>query len=168
MKNILFYINLFLLVFFVNLTASAQKITKLEVGINGLTCSQCSRSVEMQLQKLPFLSDIDMDLENTKANLQISNLGKVDLYAIPKAISDAGFSIRSLDVYFDEAPFQGKKCVTINATKFGVAEYNDQRIFRAWTPLFLPRIIFRSQKVKESSCCRSSCILLIPLNEIKS
>lgn len=166
MKNTLFYIHLFLLSFFVYHTASAQKITKLEVGINGLTCSQCSRSVEMQLQKLSFLSVIDMDLQNTKANLQIANIGKVDLYAIPKAISDAGFSIRSLDIYFDEMPFQEKKCVIINATKFGVAEYNHQRVFRVWTPLFVPRRVFRSQKVKDSSCCKSSCILLIPLNEL--
>lgn len=66
------------------------------VGINGLTCSQCSRSVEMQLRKLSFVKDVDMNLEQTEGRIVFRENKKVDIAALSGAVKDAGFSVRFL------------------------------------------------------------------------
>ena len=47
------------------------QIQHLTVGINGLTCSQCSRSVELQLRKLSFIKDVNMNLQQTEGTLSL-------------------------------------------------------------------------------------------------
>lgn len=64
------------------------------IGVNGLTCSQCTRSVEMQLRKLDFVKDVKMDLEHTNGAIVLKENKKFDPYLIAKAITDAGFSVR--------------------------------------------------------------------------
>ena len=71
-----------------------------EVGINGLTCSLCSRTVEKSLERLPFIDSVVMSLETTNARIYFKNGGKIDYPAIAKAVSDSGFSIRLLQVEF--------------------------------------------------------------------
>lgn len=66
------------------------------VGINGLTCSQCSRSVEIQLRKLPFVKDVKMDLEQTCGTIFFKENKKVNIASIANAVKDAGFSVRFL------------------------------------------------------------------------
>jgi copper chaperone CopZ len=73
------------------------------IGINGLTCSQCSRSVEMQLRKLPFVKDVKMDLEQTRGTIFFKENKKVNIASIPRAVKDAGFSVRFLKAEIDKA-----------------------------------------------------------------
>ncbi|MBK6444994.1 MAG: heavy-metal-associated domain-containing protein [Bacteroidetes bacterium] len=78
------------------------------LGVNGLTCSACSRTVEMSLRKLLFIKDVDMNLENTEGKLIFPEGADVDFSKIAKAVTDAGFSVRYLSVFYDF------KNVTIN------------------------------------------------------
>jgi len=77
------------------------QIQYMTVGINGLTCSQCSRSVELQLRKLSFIKDVDMNLQQTEGRLFIvkSNTA-IPFEEIAQAVKDAGFSIRFLSITF--------------------------------------------------------------------
>lgn len=77
------------------------QIQSAKVGINGLTCSQCSRSVEMQLRKLAFVANVNMDLSNTEGTLQFKEGSKIDFSKIAQAVKDAGFSVRFLEVKID-------------------------------------------------------------------
>ena len=77
------------------ITASAQ-LKKFELGINGLTCSQCSRNVEMSLRKLPFVQDVQMNLEHTEGEIFFKDHADVDIAKVAKAVVDAGFSVRYL------------------------------------------------------------------------
>jgi len=81
--------------------ASHAQILSAKVGINGLTCSQCSRSVEMQLRKLSFVKDVDMDLGQTEGTLQFRKGSDIDFSKIAKAVKDAGFSVRFLSTEID-------------------------------------------------------------------
>jgi len=96
---------LFLLLIFGGLRAPAQ-ILSASVGINGLTCSQCSRSVEMQWRKLPFVQEVEMNLEHTLGTLIFRSGSKVDLNAVAGAVRDAGFSVRSLEAKIDMEEIQ--------------------------------------------------------------
>jgi len=71
-----------------------------EIGVNGLTCSQCTRSVEMEIKKLEFVKDVEMDLEHTKGKITFKDGTFVNVDKIAKAVEAAGFSVRYLKAEF--------------------------------------------------------------------
>ena len=71
-----------------------------EIGVSGLTCSACSRSVEMSLQKLVFVDSVIMDLEHTSAKVIFKKIALVEIKQIAQAVIDAGFSVTSLQAEF--------------------------------------------------------------------
>ncbi len=106
----------FSLLFVLVAPAAGAQFRQASIGINGLTCSQCTRSVEMQLRKLSFISDVDMDLEHKNGTLHFKNNSKVDMKAIAGAVKDAGFSVRYLkaDIDMDEVkPADNGTCFKI-------------------------------------------------------
>lgn len=87
------------LIIFLALTNIAiAQIQSATLGINGLTCSQCCRSVEMQLRSLAFVQAVEMSLKETEATIKFKNNKPIDFSLIPKAVKDAGFSTRFLQV----------------------------------------------------------------------
>ena len=78
---------------------SAQFVSA-EIGVNGLTCSACTRSVEMGIRKLDFVQDVQMDLENTKGTITFKPGAKIDMEKVAKAVINAGFSVRYLNAVF--------------------------------------------------------------------
>jgi len=84
----------------VALTASGQEINQIKVGVNGLTCSACTRSVEMSLRQLDFIDSVAMSLENTEGMIYTKKILPVDFTRIAKAVTDAGFSVRFLHAHF--------------------------------------------------------------------
>lgn len=95
MQKLKIIFTVFLLLVFHVLSSQAQ-ILSAKVGINGLTCSQCSKSVYMSFKKLDFVKKIDMDLEETVAQLDFYTDKPIQLEAIKKAIDNAGFSLRNI------------------------------------------------------------------------
>ena len=84
---------------FCTLQSHAQ-IKSAMVGVNGLTCSACCRTVEMSIRKLPFVKDVQMNLDNTEGKIIFNNNSSVDIEKIAKAVTDAGFSVRYLSAAF--------------------------------------------------------------------
>jgi copper chaperone CopZ len=80
------------------------KVNYVQIGINGLTCSMCSRSVEIALEKLDFIDKVEMDLEKTQAAITFKSGDNINFAKIAKAVKDAGFSVRFLKAYFDQFP----------------------------------------------------------------
>lgn len=71
------------------------------IGVNGLTCSMCTRSVEMSMRKLDFVDSVAMDLANTEGRVYIKQGSLPDFKRIAHAITDAGFSVRFIHVNLD-------------------------------------------------------------------
>ncbi|WP_222165236.1 heavy-metal-associated domain-containing protein [Edaphocola aurantiacus] len=84
---------------FISAVATAQ-FTAVRIGVDGLTCSQCSRSVEMRLRKLDFIKEVQMDLANTRAVLKLKPNAPIAFSQVAKAVTDAGFSVRFIDADF--------------------------------------------------------------------
>ncbi len=80
--------------------SSYAQVGRIFIGVNGLTCSQCSRTVELEIRKLPFVKDVRMALENTEGELTLNTNTGIDYAKIAKAIADAGFSVRFVDVEY--------------------------------------------------------------------
>ena len=73
----------------------------IDVGINGLTCSLCTRSVDRSINRLEFVDSVTMSLENTEGRIYVKNVEAINLKRITKAITDAGFSVRFVRLQFD-------------------------------------------------------------------
>ena len=87
---------LFILFSFISLSSAIAQFSWAQLGVNGLTCSACSRSVEMSIRKLSFVDSVIMNLENTAGKIVFKKGAKVEIEKIAKAVTDAGFSVRSL------------------------------------------------------------------------
>lgn len=72
-----------------------------EIGVDGLTCSACTRAVEMSVRKLDFVDSVAMDLSNTNGQLFFKKRAKISVEKIAKAVTDAGFSVRYLNAVFN-------------------------------------------------------------------
>ena len=69
--------------------AITAQYTSARIGVNGLTCSACTRSVEMSIRKLPFIENVEMNLENTDGILKFKKGQEVDIFKIAQAVVDA-------------------------------------------------------------------------------
>lgn len=59
----------------------------------------------MQLRKLPFVENVQMDLKHTRAIIQLKKAVPVDIAAVAKAVENAGFSVQHLKAEVQEGFF---------------------------------------------------------------
>lgn len=92
----------FCVILFLSVTAASHAGIKwVEIGVNGLTCSLCTGSVERSVRRLEFVEKVSMSLENTSGRIYFKDDAVIDLKRIAKAVRDSGFSVRFLRVNFD-------------------------------------------------------------------
>lgn len=98
-----FYLGAFLLavIFCLVPNHSFGGLKWIDVGVNGLTCSVCTRSVDRSISRLEFVDSVTMSLENTEGRIYVKNIENINLKRITKAIVDAGFSVRFVRLQFD-------------------------------------------------------------------
>ena len=133
------------------------------IGVNGLTCSQCSRTVEMSIRKLDFVADVQMNLEHTEGKIILKKNKKADIDKIAQAVFNAGFSVRYL-----QADLMVDNSVTTSGTCFNYK--GDQYVFTA-TPKepvkgmvklkflgkkFMPKNDFKKVEASISGSCGST------------
>lgn len=80
-----------------------------EVGINGLTCSMCSYSVENSIRKIQAVDKISMDLNNNIALIHFKRNSTIDFNVLAERVRNSGFSVRHIS-------FTLNKQVSINQT----------------------------------------------------
>lgn len=110
-----------LLFILITISVRAQFINA-TIGINGLTCSQCSRSVEMQLRKLSFVKDVKMNLEQTSGTIFFKENKKVNIKSIADAVKDAGFSVRFLKADINKAALNISEqgCFSLDGNSYNI------------------------------------------------
>lgn len=89
--------TIFGLLLILGVAANAQ-FSKASLTASGLTCSMCSKAVKNALEKVPFVSKVDVDIANQQYNFSFKQGANVDFDALEKAVDDAGFSVASLNV----------------------------------------------------------------------
>ena len=121
------------------------------IGINGLTCSQCSRSVEMQLRKLDFISKVDMDLEHKNGTLYFKNNRKVDMSAIARAVKNAGFSVRYLkaEISREDIQLSGEGCFKLYGDAYYISETGNLQEPAVLTLQFLGQDYLSKKELKQ-------------------
>jgi len=101
-----------------------------EIGINGLTCSQCSRSVELRIRKLAFVKDVQMNLEHTEGRVFFKEGEKVEIGKIASAVKDAGFSVRYLKAvyHFGNETVSKDKCLDLSGDHYTFVRSKEQSL----------------------------------------
>lgn len=97
MKKII--ITLIILLFF-TATIKAQYV-KVELQAAGLTCSMCSKSIHKQLKTLSFIDSIGVNLDKATFIIFLKTNQLIDFKAIKLKVEDAGFSVASLNVFYN-------------------------------------------------------------------
>lgn len=145
-----------------SLPAAAQ-FRELSIGVDGLTCSQCTRSVEMHLRKLDEVKDVRMDLEHTNGTVILDPAKKTDLKRLAKAVTDAGFSVRYLRLpfEFDQVHFSGadtcivRDGITYQFVGMPAAELNGGHTVQVLDEAFLSRKELRRWVPLMKNKCRA-------------
>jgi len=120
------------------LSAPAQ-VRHFELGVNGLTCSACSRTVEVSLRKLPFVKDVQMNLEHTEGQIFFKDNTNIDIAKIAKAVVDAGFSVRYLRGSYavNNLSISPGNCIEVFGNKFVFVKSADKTLNGAVTLQFI-------------------------------
>lgn len=147
-------ILLILIISILPITPSLAGLKWADIGVNGLTCSMCSRSVEMSLKRLAFVDRVDMSLETTEGRVFFRPDMPVDLNEIAKAVVNAGFSVRfiRLQLSFEDIPvasdgsftFQGQAFKWLDFEKTG----DDSFVLKLIGENFLPKKEFAEWRKK--------------------
>ena len=104
---------------FVAFAAQAQ-FQNVYIGVNGLTCSQCSRTVELSIRKLDFVADVQMNLEHTEGKIILKKNAKADMDKVAQAVVNAGFSVRYLqaDLTIDNSIITTGSCFSYQGDQY--------------------------------------------------
>ena len=86
-----------LMLLLVALQSSAQ-IKDATLQASGLTCSMCSKSIYKSLVAIPFVKEVTSDIKNSSYNISFKEGSNVDVDALKKAVTGAGFSVALLKV----------------------------------------------------------------------
>jgi mercuric ion binding protein len=97
----------FLLSLGIQQQATAQKQQGIEnpdirIGVDGLACPFCAYGIEKKLKKIDVIEKLYTNIENGTIDLTLKEETTLSEKAIKKAISDAGFEVRSIE-YVNEA-----------------------------------------------------------------
>ena len=90
-KNILIIAVLF------SLQLRAQ-VTKATLQASGLTCAMCSKAVYKALAAVPFVDNVQANIQLSSYDLSFKPGSVVDFDALSKAVVNAGFSVSMLKV----------------------------------------------------------------------
>jgi copper chaperone CopZ len=117
MKRLLCLVGIFSFVF---LKTNAQ-IIRVEVGIDGFTCSMCALSVENSIRQLPFVERVEMNLNNSLAYIFFRKKKEISIRKISDKIYDSGFSVRYIHAEYN---FQNVTIEDYSIFKSGKDEYH--------------------------------------------
>lgn len=152
-------------------STSQAGIQWIEVGISGLTCSVCSRSVELRIRKLEFVDHVVTDLAKTESRVYLKPGVQADLRKIAGAVVAAGFSVRFLKVAlsFEGVTVSKDGRFTLQGQAFrwlGFQGYpaHDEVMLKLVDQEFLPREETRQWKdeISTSGSARQNMVHAVP------
>ena len=88
----------FLFVVSVMYFSSKAQFSKATLQASGLTCAMCSKAVKVALEKVPFVSEVKVNIKKQEYSLAFKENSKADFDELKKAVEDAGFSVASLKI----------------------------------------------------------------------
>lgn len=91
---------MFVIVMMISLPSFAQ-IRSIDLTASGLTCSMCSKAIYKSLVKLPFVSDVQVNIKNSGYLITFKPGQDISPAVIRKAVEDAGFFVAAMKITAD-------------------------------------------------------------------
>lgn len=88
--------------------ANAQ-FSNASLQAGGLTCSMCSKAVQIAIENVPFVEKVMADIENQQYNITFKPSVAVNFDDLSKAVEDAGFSVTSFKFSVDVNNIKAEK-----------------------------------------------------------
>ena len=130
------------------------------IGVNGLTCSQCSRTVELSIRKLDFVADVQMNLEHTEGKIILKKNKKADMDKVAQAVINAGFSVRYLQADFvvDNTVTSEGPCINYKGDEYVFTEALKEPLkgmvkLKFVGKKFMPKTELKKIELKDSDKC---------------
>lgn len=74
------------------MTVTAEGGQVMQIGVSGMVCGFCSASVEKKLKALPGVQQVNVSLEDKRAQIVMAAGQSLDADSVRKIIADAGFT----------------------------------------------------------------------------
>ncbi len=139
----------FLCFLLMNLSVSAQFLTA-HVAVDGLTCSACSFVTQKSLMQLPFIEDVQMDLNTHIATLTFKNGSPVAMDRIAQKVVDAGFSVGGFtaEIYLKEVAVSDNFCFEYDGAIFHFIQTKERNITGIATLTFIGKEFMNKKEFK--------------------
>lgn len=107
-----------------------SQIRSVTLTASGLTCSMCSKAIYKALQKVPFVKNVDPDVEKSTFTVQFKDRDNVVLDELKRAVQDAGFSVASMVVTanFNNQEVYNDAHILIDGSTFHFLNVNRQTL----------------------------------------
>lgn len=156
MKKIL----LFLAIIFVAIAGNAQfKSASLQAA--GLTCAMCTKAINKALDRLPFISKVEPDIENSAFLITFKEGADIDFDAIKNAVEDAGFSVAKLKLTgtFNHVSVQNDTHVQLGGKTFHFLNVGNQQLNGQKSVQIVDRNFVTDKEFKKfSASSKMSCV----------
>lgn len=125
MKKIFFVVSLILGSFITHAQFSSANLTAA-----GLTCAMCTKAIYNTLEKMPFISKVEADINNSAFVLTFKYGATVDPDALKNAVEDAGFSVARLTLNgnFGDVTLQKDTHLTLGGKTFHFINANGKTL----------------------------------------
>jgi len=96
----------------------------------GLTCSMCSKAIYKALLKVPFIKEVQPDVEASKYVVIFKEHTPVVIDDVKKAVENAGFSVTAMQVtaYFDNVEIYNDAHLNIGGSTLHFLHVDKQRL----------------------------------------
>lgn len=121
-----------------------------EIGVNGLTCSQCTRSVELSIRKLNFVDNVEMNLEHSEGKITFKPNTKISIEKIAEAVIKAGFSVRYLHALFvfENKDFNNDDCFLFEEQNYQFVKIEPKKLDGKTTLKFIGKKFLPAKEYK--------------------
>ena len=140
---------------------SDAQFSKATLQASGLTCAMCSKAVKVALEKVSFVSEVNVNIKKQEYSISFQENVKTDFDALKKAVEDAGFSVASLKITgtFADVNVEKDKHIKLDGKNFHFVNSNRQVLNGEQTFTIVDKDFLSAKDYKKySAATKMECI----------
>ena len=142
-------------------TIGYSQFSKGTLQASGLTCAMCSKAVKVALEKVPFVSEVTVNIKKQEYSIVFKENSKTDFDELKKAVEDAGFSVASLKVTgsFTDVNIEKDKHIQLDGKNFHFINSNTRVLNGEQTFTIVDKDFLSAKDYKKvSAATKMECI----------
>ena len=151
---------IFFAIIFAAVAGNAQfKSASLQAA--GLTCAMCTKAINKALDRLPFISKVEPDIQNSAFIITFKEGADIDFDAMKNAVEEAGFSVAKLKATgtFNNLSVQNDAHVKLGGKTFHFLNVGNQQLNGQKSVQFVDRNFVTDKEFKKfSAATKMSCV----------